>query len=327
LWSRGKPQLNRVSLALLALLALALPARAAECPALPPPYQGPIFDADVQAWQPNVSDLLDVVPQTGVRRIALYANSRAGGEATTDAVLAAARAHPDLIVPGAPKIGFIYGGDLPSGYVAATLSGVDNGTYRFIGEILYTHGDKPDHRPQPGGVVYVDPLAPETARLLAGLKGHEVPLLTHWEAWNWDHDLPRFDQLYRAWPAQRFVLPSLAYGSPDKADQVLSAHPNLFGVISRLVDGRYTFVDPAKQAALGPPMFDACGALLPAWRAVLIKHADHLMYGSDAYATQRVGWNTYPGIVARYRRIAGQLPPELARRISWDTAAALYNAR
>ena len=51
------------------------------------------------------------------------------------------------------------------------------------------------------------------------------------------------------------------------------------------------------------------------------------MYGSDAYATQRVGWDVYPGIITRYRRIAGQLPPDVARRISWDTAAALYGVR
>jgi hypothetical protein len=62
------------------------------------------------------------------------------------------------------------------------------------------------------------------------------------------------------------------------------------------------------------------------WRAVLIRHADRLMYGSDAYATARVGWDAYPAIIARYRRVAGQLPPDVARRISWDTAAALYAA-
>lgn len=309
------------------LLALAGVARAADCPALPPPYDGPIFDANVQAWNPNVEGLLDALPGTGVRRIALFANSRAGTSATTDAVLALARAHPDLIVPGAPKIGFIQGGDLPVGYVADTIAGVADGTYKFVGEILYTHGDKPDHRPTRNGEVYVDPLAAGTARLLAGLKGRNVPLLTHWEAWAWDRDLPHFDRLYAAWPEQRFVLPSLAYGSPDKADRILAAHPNVWGIISRLVDGRYKFVDPDKQAKLGPPMFDACGALRDDWRAVLLKHADRLVYGSDAYATARVGWDVYPGIIARYRRVAGQLPPGIAHRISWDNAIALYGSR
>lgn len=223
--------------------------------------------------------------------------------------------HPDLIVLGAPKIGFIKGGDLPDDFVSETLSGVESGRYKFVGEILYTHGDKPDHPPTRTGEVYVDPLAAGTARLLAGLRGRNAPQLMHWEAWAWERDRPRFDRLYATWPGQRFVLPSLAYGSPDKADAILSAHPNVSGIISRLVDGRYRLVDPAKQAKLGPSMTDACGVLLPEWRAVLIKYGGRLMYGTDDYATARVGWGTYPGIVAKYRSVAGQLPSDLARKI------------
>lgn len=323
-------------IALAALLILAGVARAAECPALPPPYAGPIFDANVQAWNPAVAGLLDVAQTAGVQHIALFANGQldprgkrmaAQVAARREAVEALARAHPELIVLGAPKIGFIEGGDLPDRYVSETLAGVADGTYRFIGEILYTHGDKPDHPPTPDGQVYVDPLAPGTTRLLQGLQGHPVPLLTHWEAWAWDRDRPRFDRLYSAWPAQRFVVPSLVYGSADKAEAILSVHPNVWGIISRVVDGRYEFVDATKQAKLGPPMTDACGVLRADWRAVLIRHADHLMYGSDDYATAEVPWSVYPRIIARYRRVAGQLPPDVARRISWDTARALYGVQ
>jgi len=301
--------------------------RAADCPALPPPHHGPIFDAAVQAWNPQVQGLLDALPGSGVRRVAWFADSHAGREVTAYVVQAAARAHPDLVVLGAPKIGFIRGGDLPPGYVADTITGVRSGLYRFIGEILYSHADKPDNRPTPGGVVYVDPLALGTARLLAGIKDHSVPLMTHWEAWNWQRDLPRFDQLYATWPQQIFVLSSLAYGSPDKADRLLSAHPNLWATISHVVDGRYRFVDPAKQAMLGPPMIDDCGTLRPDWRAVLLKYADRLMFASDAHPTGHVGWDVYPHIIGRYRRIAAQLPPAVAQRISWDNAASLYGMR
>ncbi|HYM92443.1 MAG TPA: amidohydrolase family protein [bacterium] len=297
------------------------------CPALPPPYDGPIFDANVQAWSPNIQVLIENIAGSGVRRIALFVNSGQGGEATVSAVLAAHQEHPELIVVGVPKIGFIVGGDLPASYVSSTVAGIADGTYTFIGEILYTHGDKPDHKPTRNGQVYVDPLASGTAHLLDGIAGHTTPLLTHWEAWAWDRDWPHFDRLYASRPQQRFVLPSLAYGSPEQADGILSAHPNVWGIISRLVDGRYRFVDPAKQARLGPPMFDACGALRPEWRAVLTKHRDRLMYGSDDYSTARVGWNAYPGTIDKYRRIAGQLPPDLAREISWDNAAALYGGR
>jgi predicted TIM-barrel fold metal-dependent hydrolase len=98
----------------------------------------------------------------------------------------------------------------------------------------------------------------------------------------------------------------------------------VWATISRIVDGRFTFVDPAKQAMLGPVMFDRCGALRPEWQAFLIKHSDKLMYGSDYYANQTGNWFSYLGVIDRYRRIAGQLPPDVAAHISWDNAAALY---
>jgi hypothetical protein len=301
--------------------------RAADCPVLPPPYDGPIFDANVQAWNPRVDGLIAAVQNAGVKRIAMFADSKAGAQTeTARAVLALAQAHPDLIVLGAPKIGFITTGDLPRGYIAETVSGIRDGTYKFVGEILYTHGDKPDHPPTRTGDIYVDPLAGGTKQFLAQLAPFNVPLLTHFEAWAWDRDKGHFDQLYAAWPQQRFVLPSLAYGSAEKADAMLSAHPNLWGIISRLVDGRYNFVDPAKAAKLGPSMFDECGTLRPEWRAVLIKHSDRLMYGSDYYANQSGNWFGYGGPIGRYRRIAGQLPPDVAAHISWDNAAALYGA-
>lgn len=299
-------------------------ARGAACPDAAPAYEEPIFDANVQSWNKNVGGLVDAMRAAGVGGAALFANSKNGfGTPTAQAVAALGAAHPDTLVVGAPKIGFIEGGDLPRGYVADVIAGVRSGAYKFVGEILYTHGDKPDHPPTRTGEVYVNPAADGTKRLLTGLAPYDVPLLTHWEAWAWERDKPQFDALYSAWPQQRFVLPSLAYGSADKADALLSAHPNLWGTISRVVDGRYQFVDPAKMARLGPPMFDECGTLRDDWRAVLIKHSDRLMYGSDYYTHDAV-WSGYIGPIDRYRRIAAQLPPDVAARISWKVAAALY---
>ncbi len=307
------------------LVSSAGSSRAAACPDLPPPYDGPIFDAQVQAWNSKVDGLIGVAQSAGVKRIAMFANTRQGQAPENDqAVFALAQAHSDLIVLGAPKYGFIFEGELPRGFVAGTVAGVRSGRYKFVGEILYTHGDKPDHKPTRTGELYVNPLGPGTKQLLTQLASFNVPVYTHFEAWAWDRDKDHFDTLYAAWPQQRFVLPSLAYGSADKADAILSAHPNLWGVISRLVDGRYQFVDPAKAAKLGPSMFDECGVLRPDWRAVLIKHSDRLMYGSDFYANESGNWFGYRGPIERYRRIAGQLPPDVAAHISWDNAAALY---
>jgi predicted TIM-barrel fold metal-dependent hydrolase len=142
----------------------------------------------------------------------------------------------------------------------------------------------------------------------------------------WNRDKAHFDELYSAWPQQRFVLPSLAYGSPETTDAILSTHPNVWGIISRLVDGRYKFVDPAKAAKLGPNMIDDCNILQPEWRAILVKYNDRLMFGSDYYAGPMTSWAGYSQVIRHYRGIAGQLPPDVAHRISWENAAALYGA-
>jgi len=314
----------------LALLIAALAggqSRAVQCPALPAPYRGPIFDASIQLWSTDIEGLMENLAPTGVKRIALFANSgkRAGGPQAVDSVLAAARRYPEQIVPGAPKIGTIkHENDLPADFVSSTLAAVAAGTYVFIGEILYTHGDKEDSTPTPMGEINIDPLGPGTERLLTGLRGRDIPLMTHWEAYAWERDKPRFDKLYASWPQQRFLLPSMAYGSPSDAEALLSAHLNLWGIISRVVDGRYDFVDPAKQAKLGPSMSDDCGALRADWRAVLLKYSDRLMYGSDYLTRARVSGDTYPHIIAQFRAIAGQLPPDVAKKVAWDNAALFY---
>jgi predicted TIM-barrel fold metal-dependent hydrolase len=59
----------------------------------------------------------------------------------------------------------------------------------------------------------------------------------------------------------------------------------------------------------------------------LLKHKDRLMYGSDEYANANRTWDEYPGVIARYRKIAGQIPAAVAKKISWDNAAALYGSR
>ncbi len=50
------------------------------------------------------------------------------------------------------------------------------------------------------------------------------------------------------------------------------------------------------------------------------------MYGSDFYTTLGSNWSGYPVVIRSYRRIAAQLPPGVAARISWDNAAALYGS-
>ncbi len=59
-----------------------------------------------------------------------------------------------------------------------------------------------------------------------------------------------------------------------------------------------------------------------AWRAMLIKHADRIMIGTDTYTADR--WAEYQGLIADHRRWLATLPPEVARAIAHGTANRLF---
>ncbi len=66
------------------------------------------------------------------------------------------------------------------------------------------------------------------------------------------------------------------------------------------------------------------GKLAPAWRAVLIKHHDRFMIGTDTHSATR--WETYPDIVNEHRRWLSQLPKDVAEAIAWRNAVRVFGA-
>ncbi len=64
------------------------------------------------------------------------------------------------------------------------------------------------------------------------------------------------------------------------------------------------------------------GQLAPDWRALLTQHAGRFLIGSDTWVTPR--WQHYEALFADYRAWLGQLPAEVAQRIAWGNAAALF---
>ena len=67
------------------------------------------------------------------------------------------------------------------------------------------------------------------------------------------------------------------------------------------------------------------GRLCPEWRALILKHPDRFMVGSDTWVNQR--WSAYDEIMRGYRTWLGDLPPAVAQRIAWGNAAALFDLR
>jgi len=64
------------------------------------------------------------------------------------------------------------------------------------------------------------------------------------------------------------------------------------------------------------------GKLAPAWRAVLIKHHDRFMIGTDTWVPSR--WEALPGYLDEARAWLRQLPRDVAEQIAFKNAARLF---
>ena len=64
------------------------------------------------------------------------------------------------------------------------------------------------------------------------------------------------------------------------------------------------------------------GVLDPEWRAVLIRHADRFLIGTDTWTTSR--WDALPGSIAEVRHYLGQLPADVAEKIAFKNAERLF---
>ena len=66
------------------------------------------------------------------------------------------------------------------------------------------------------------------------------------------------------------------------------------------------------------------GGLTPAWRAFLVKNASRCLAGTDTYTPGR--WAALADLVDETRQWLGQLPADVASRIAYGNAAALFGA-
>lgn len=64
------------------------------------------------------------------------------------------------------------------------------------------------------------------------------------------------------------------------------------------------------------------GTLDPAWRALLIRHADRFMLGSDTYMTSR--WEQVVGMAGEARKFLKQLPSDVAEKIAYKNIERLF---
>ena len=96
----------------------------------------------------------------------------------------------------------------------------------------------------------------------------------------------------------------------------MDAPPEVIGLLLDRYDTLWTELSfRAEDVAQGPD-------IEPDWRALLLRHADRFMIGTDTYTRDR--WEAYWALVERQRTWVSQLPPEAARAIAYGNAVRLF---
>jgi len=285
-------------------------------------YSGLIFDAMAQIDErTDYAKSIKKVREAGISKLALFARSRKYLGQNEDEVLELRNTHKDLIILGTPKY-FLLRDDLDDDYISTTLENIDKYNYLFIGEILYTHADKSHGEQTERGERYVDPLQLGTKKFLNELSGLNIPVMTHWEVYNWERDWPRFSKIYSEYRDIKFIIPHMAFGHPYQVEKILSAHPNVYMTISKKEKDQRSYSDRMKASKLGPGFLDSSKILRSPWASILEKYQDRLLFATDAHKRPR--WKKYRKIIRKYRKILGQLPREFAEKIAYKNAEILY---
>ncbi|PIF93011.1 amidohydrolase family protein [Acidovorax sp. 62] len=285
------------ALAAIYLIAIASLTHAAD-------YAGPLFDAHLhyneEAWNGTTgphppADVLARMQASGVR--AIVANSRPNAGSLALAALPQMREAGIAVVPfvrlyrtradytGWPRDESIY--DM---VLAELARGTAAGPYRGLGEFhLYDSADAN---------------GPVARKLMQLAEQRRLVVLAH-------VDDVAIDLLMAHTPSQgqalRLIWAHTGIGGAPVArvDALLARYPGLVGELS-----------------YRPGLVCGGGQLCPEWRALLLKYPTRFVIGSDTWVNQR--WQHYEAQMQDYRTWLGGLPADVAQRVAWGNAAALW---
>ena len=278
------------AIAAVALLATAMQSAHAA------PYTGPLFDTHLHyneealADHP-VADVLARMQRSGVR--AVVANSRPNDGTVALAATPLAAAAGVTVVPfvrlyrnRADYTGWFADASIHAMVLQQLAAGTAAGPYRGLGEFhLY-------HSANANGAV--------AAQLMRLAQDKGLAVLAHV-----DDDV--IELLMRHAPRARLIWAHTDIGGAPAARvrTLLLRHPTLTGELS-----------------YRPGLTDASGHLSPEWKALLTEFPERFLVGSDTWINAR--WSGYEGLMTDVRLWLGDLPPDLARRVGWCNAAALF---
>jgi len=288
-------------------------------------YDGPLFDAMAQLdKKPGFNKSIERVKKAGVTKIALFARSRKSlGEHEED-LIRLQQNNKTLVVLGAPKY-FLHINDIGNSYIKRTLKNIDKYNYSFVGEILFTHADKTHGRQHSSGETYLDPSGKGVADFLVKVSSKNIPVMTHWEFYDWERDWPKFSKLFLDFPNQKFIIPHMGFGSPKQVKLILSTHDNVYMTISKKDKDKGSISDPIKQSKFGSGFLNDKNQLKDEWKEILIEYQNKLLFATDAHKKHR--WKKYRQIITTYKEILDQLPEKVAKKIAYSNAESLYNLK
>jgi hypothetical protein len=283
-----------------ALACAALPLAGATAAA---DYGGPLFDTHLhynqEAQQPHpLADVLARMQRNGVK--AIVANSRPNDGTKALAASPRTREAGVTVVPfvrlyrdRADYDNWFRDESIYAMVQAELAAGTAAGPYRGLGEFhLYDSANANG------------PVATKLMRL-ADEKG--LAVLAH-------VDDAAIDLLMANTPSKgqtvRLVWAHTGIGGPPVArvEQLLAKYPLLMGELS-----------------YRPGLTCAGGKLCPEWRKLILKYPGRFMIGSDTWVNER--WDQYDALMKGYRTWLGDLPADVARKVGWDNAAALFGMK
>ncbi len=278
------------------LIAFALPAFSAD-------YTGPLFDAHLHyneeaANGPHLlADVLARMQKSGVK--AIVANSRPNDGSKALAASPETRKAGITVVPFIRpyrnradydswfKDETIY--DMVQAEFARGVVGDQAGPFKGIGEFhLYDSANA-------NGAV--------AKKLMVFAAKNKLAVLAH-------VDDAAIDLLMAHAADARLIWAHTGIGGAPAArvDELLKKYPQLMGELS-----------------YRPGLTCDGNKLCSEWHALLLKHQNRFMIGSDTWVNQR--WQYYQELMLGYRVWLGDLPPDVARKIGWSNGADLFGVK
>jgi hypothetical protein len=272
-----------------------------------PAYAGPLFDTHLhynqEAWDGNTgpyppAEALARIQRNNVK--AIIANSRPNAGTQTLAAARETRAAGVTVVPFVRL--YRNRDDYTNWFRDETIyemvqtelaRGTTSGPYRGLGEFhLYDSADAN---------------GPVAKKLIALAEQRKLAVLAH-------VDDVAIDLLMANAPSKgqalRLIWAHTGIGGPpvERVQALLERYPLLMGELS-----------------YRPGLTCEGGRLCPEWRALILKYPGRFMVGSDTWVNQR--WSAYDETMRGYRTWLGDLPADVAQRIAWGNAAALFDLR